>query len=138
MRSFIRQFFRHSLVGGTAFAIDYGLLIALTEIAGLYYLWSAILSFVVSVVFNYRFSMRFVFQRRTDISTQAEFIIFVMLSGFGLVMNTVLLWYLVTYTSMHYTVAKLLATLVVTIYNFFSRKACLEERDLISAKSSLT
>jgi putative flippase GtrA len=80
MRSFIRQFFRHSLVGGTAFAIDYGLLIALTEIAGLYYLWSAILSFVVSVVFNYRFSMRFVFQRRTDISTQAEFIIFVMLS----------------------------------------------------------
>lgn len=128
MRKFVNQFFRHSIVGGTAFAIDYGLLVALTEIAGLYYLWSAILSFVISMVFNYHFSMRFVFQRRSDLSRQLVFLIFTSLSSIGLVLNTVLLWYLVTFTNMHYQPAKLIATLIVTLYNFFSRKRYLEEK----------
>ncbi|SFQ29930.1 Putative flippase GtrA (transmembrane translocase of bactoprenol-linked glucose) [Lachnospiraceae bacterium XBB1006] len=132
MRNFVNQFLRHSLVGGTAFAIDYGLMIALTENAGFYYLWSAIISFVVSMLFNYCFSMRFVFQRRTDISRQLVFLIFTTLSSIGLAMNTVLLWYLVTLTNMHYQPAKLIATLVVTLYNFFSRKRYLEEKQIFN------
>lgn len=130
MRNFVNQFIRHTIVGGTAFAIDYGLLIALTERVGLYYLWSAVLSFVISMIFNYCFSMHFVFQRRTDISKQLVFLIFATLSSIGLAMNTMLLWYFVTYTAMHYQSAKLLATLVVTLYNFFSRKRYLEEKQI--------
>ncbi|MBE5905420.1 MAG: GtrA family protein [Lachnospiraceae bacterium] len=132
MRNFVNQFFRHSIVGGTAFAIDYGLLIALTEIAGVYYLWSAIISFVISMIFNYCFSMRFVFQCRTDISRQLVFLIFTTLSSIGLAMNTILLWYLVSFTDMHYQPAKLLATLLVTLYNFFSRKRYLEEKQVLN------
>lgn len=135
MRDFIKQFFRHSIVGGTAFLIDYGLMIAFTEIAGLYYLWSAILSFVISIIVNYVFSMRFVFKGRKDMPKQLEFVIFLSLSSVGLAMNTILLWYLVTYTSMHYTIAKILATFLVTIYNFFSRRRLLDDQEMVEERS---
>ncbi len=128
MRRFIKQFLRHSVIGGTAFLIDYSLLVMLTEVAGLYYLWSATISFVVSMIFNYRFSMRFVFKRRTDISRKREFFIFLVLSAVGLGMNTLLLWFIVRYTSIHYLIAKLIATGIVTIYNFSSRKRFLERK----------
>lgn len=129
MRNFIQQFIRHSMVGGTAFLIDYGLLIALTEVAGMYYLCSATVSFVISVIFNYRYSMRFVFNRRNDISKITEFTIFVALSGIGLVLNTILLWLFVDYANLHYSVAKLLAAVIVTVYNFNSRKRFLENHE---------
>ena len=41
------QLFRYSLVGGLAFVVDYGALVALTELAGLHYLWSAALAFTL-------------------------------------------------------------------------------------------
>lgn len=128
MKRFIKQFLRHSIVGGTAFLIDYSLLIVLTEVAGIYYLWSATISFIISLIYNYRFSMRFVFKRRTDISRTREFMIFLVLSAIGLGMNNLILWIIVHHVSMHYLLAKLLATGIVTIYNFFSRKRFLEKK----------
>lgn len=129
MKNFFQQFARHSAVGGTSFLIDYGLLIVLTEVAGMYYLCSATISFVVSIIFNYVYSMRYVFTRREDISKVAEFTIFIGLSFIGLVLNTALLWVLVDHTTMHYTVAKLLAAIIVTFYNFNSRKHFLDNRN---------
>lgn len=135
LKRFIKQFFRHAVIGGTAFLIDYGILILLTEVAGLYYLWSATISFVVSLIFNYRFSMRYVFKRRTDISREKEFLIFLVLSVIGLLLNTLLLWIMVDHTHIHYLIAKLLATGIVTIYNFFSRKRFLEKKKGKKAKT---
>ncbi|MCR4956141.1 MAG: GtrA family protein [Lachnospiraceae bacterium] len=128
MVRFIKQFFRHSVIGGIAFLIDYGLLFWFTEIVGIYYLVSAIISFTISMIFNYGFSMRYVFTRRDDISRRHEFVLFVILSVIGLIANTVLLWAIVKYTALHYMAAKLVATAIVTLYNFWSRKRYLEKR----------
>lgn len=117
------------MIGGVAFLIDYGLMVFLTEICGLYYLVSATISFIVSVIFNHRFSMRFVFERRDDLSRGKEFAIFTFLSTIGLVLNNFFLWALVSKAGIHYMIAKILSTGMVTMYNFFSRKYFLEKKE---------
>ena len=61
MRKLIKQIMRFGVVGASAFVIDYGLMIILTEICGINYLVSSGISFTVSVIFNYVLSVRWVF-----------------------------------------------------------------------------
>ena len=80
MKKLIAQFMKFGIVGVIAFVIDYGVMIFLTEVFGVPYLISTTISFVVSVIFNYFASMRFVFKRKDDMSRRREFIIFIVLS----------------------------------------------------------
>ena len=56
------------------------------------YLVSATISFTVSVVFNYLASMRYVFTHKEDMSRRREFVIFIILSVIGLLINNVCMW----------------------------------------------
>ncbi len=92
MEKLISQFMKFGEVGVIAFVIDYGLMVALTELAGVNYLISATISFTVSVVFNYLASMRYVFTHKQGLSRRREFVIFVVLSVIGLGVNDLLMW----------------------------------------------
>lgn len=61
MDKLISQIAKFGLVSIVCFGIDYGMLILLTELRDLDYLFSSGISFIVSVAMNYLFSMRFVF-----------------------------------------------------------------------------
>jgi len=127
MKALVRQIFKFGVVGIVAFGIDYGILILLTEVIGINYLVSATISFSVSVVFNYIASMRFVFKRKDRSPKTKEFMIFVLLSIVGLVLNDLLIWLGVSF-SFDYRLVKLVVTVIVMVYNFITRKLLLEER----------
>ena len=55
-----------------------------------------------------------------------EFIIFVVLSLGGLLLNQVMMYVFVDYMNVYYMLAKIVATAIVMIYNFISRKLILE------------
>ncbi len=122
----MEQFVKFGIVGVIATAIDFVALIALTEWAGMAPVASAAISFTLSVLFNYAASMRFVFQRREDISRSRELVIFVVLSLVGLFINEALMWLGVNVASLNYVLVKLLATVVVMLWNFLSRKRWLD------------
>lgn len=126
MRKLIDQFIRFAGVGTVAFFIDYGLMIFFTEVIGLFYMVSTSLSFTASVVFNYFFSMRYVFTHRKDISRGREFLIFVILSIIGLLLNNVGMYIGVEIAGIDYRITKILATMCVTIFNFFTRRLFLD------------
>ena len=126
MRKLINQFIKFAGVGTAAFFIDYGLMIFFTEIFNIYYLVSATMSFTISVIFNYVASMRFVFTHRTDLSRKREFIIFIVLSAMGLLLNNVGMYIGVDALRIDYRITKILATMCVTIFNFFTRRAFLD------------
>ncbi|MDM8270341.1 GtrA family protein [Thermophilibacter provencensis] len=126
MRGLLAQFAKFGVVGALAAVIDFGLLIALTELAHLDPVLSAAVSFTVSVIFNYAASMRFVFTRREDLGRGAELTLFVALSVVGLAINELLMWVGATVLGFHYVLVKVGATAVVMLWNFFSRKRWLE------------
>ena len=129
------QFLKFSVVGAIAFIIDFGTMVALRELLGFDPIIAAAISFSVSVVFNYVASMRYVFTRRDDLSRQRELIVFVVLSVIGLVINELIMWLGqeaftadgIDYANgPYYMGVKILATAVVMLWNFFSRKKWLD------------
>lgn len=127
VKKLIAQFMKFGIVGVIAFLIDYGLMVALTEFFGVPYLISNTISFTVSVVFNYVASMRYVFERRDDMSRRREFIIFVVLSIIGLILNDLFMWLFVSVWFIDYRIAKIIVTVLVAIWNFVTRKIFLEK-----------
>lgn len=118
---------KFGVVGLIAFFIDYGLLAFCTEVLGINYLVSATIGFTVSVVFNYFASMRYVFTHKQGMSRRKEFIIFVVLSIIGLLINNGCMWAGVELLGIHYLIVKIGATIIVALWNFITRKLLLDD-----------
>ena len=127
MKKLIAQCMKFGVVGVIAFIIDFGVMVFLTEVFAVPYLISTTIAFTVSVIFNYVASMRYVFVRKDDMSRRREFIIFVLLSVIGLVLNDVFMWLLVDFFFIDYRISKIITTVLVAIWNFVSRKIFLED-----------
>lgn len=129
MKKLISQFMKFGIVGVIAFVIDYGFMVLLTEVFGVPYLISTTVSFIISVIFNYFASMRFVFKRKDDMSRRREFIIFGVLSVIGLVINDVFMWLMVDFLFIDYRISKIVVTFIVAVWNFVTRKVFLEAKE---------
>lgn len=128
MKHLFKQIIKFGIVGTVAFVIDYLLLYVFVEYLGIYYLISSALSFTISVIFNYACSMKFVFVSRDDISKESEFVVFIILSIIGLIINQTMMWIMVDKLRIYYMFSKILVTLIVMIWNFISRKILLEKK----------
>ena len=126
MRRLVAQLMKFGVVGIIAFVIDYGVMVALTELLGLNPVLSATISFTVSVAFNYVASMRYVFTHRDGMSRRREFVIFVVLSIIGLGLNDLLMWLGTDTIGIDYRIVKIGATAIVMIYNFVTRRVLLD------------
>lgn len=127
MKKLIEQIMKFGIVGVLCFAIDYGLMIFLTEVFGISYLISSGISFSVSVIVNYKLSLKFVFKTDENRNKIIEFIIFVVLSVIGLGINQVLMWICVDKLHIFYMISKIGVTAVVMVYNFITRKLIIEK-----------
>ena len=126
MRKLIEQIMKFGVVGVIAFVIDFGVMVFLTEVFGIDPVISATVSFIISVIFNYAASMRYVFSHREGMSRTREFVIFVVLSAIGLGLNDLLIWAGTDLASFDYRLVKIFATAVVMVWNFVTRKIFLE------------
>ena len=129
MKKLFIQLFKFGIVGVVAAIVDVGLLTLLTEKFGVDVLISAAISFSVSVIVNYICSMKFVFHGKKQ-NKWKEFIIFLVLSIGGLLLNQLIMWFGVKWFSSHYLLVKVLAMLIVPIYNFITRKIFLESKEV--------
>ena len=127
VKGIVSQFLKFGIVGVIATAIDFGIMVALTELVGLPPVASAGISYGVSTVFNYLASMRYVFRHREELSRQREFVIFVTFSLIGLGLNELIMWAGgVVVGDEWYVLTKVVATALVMFWNFFSRKRWLD------------
>lgn len=128
MSKLMKQIVRFGVVGGLAFLVDYGVLWALVDLLGVNYLVASALSFAVSVIFNYVLSTLWVFECSGNGNRLHEFLVFVVLSVIGLLLNLAIMWLAVDVLGIHYLIAKIGSTGIVMVYNFVTRKLILERK----------
>ena len=125
-KKLIDQILKFGVVGGLAFLIDYGLLYVLTEFVCIHYLISSVISFTVSLIFNYILSIKWVFDV-TKKQTAKEITIFVILSVIGLGINQVVMYVGSDLLHIYYMLTKIVATAIVMVWNFVTRKIFIEK-----------
>ncbi len=124
----LMQIIKFVFVGGTAFLIDYYLLLFLTNTMNIHYVVSNVISFCVSVIYNYILSAFWVFEMDKNKSKTQTFVVFIVLSVIGLLINTVVVFLLYDATKIFaLSISKIIATAIVMVYNFVSRKIFLEK-----------
>lgn len=132
MKKLIEQILKFGVVGIIATVIDFGVLYVLSQPLGLDPVISAGISFCVSLVFNYVASMRYVFTHREGMSRSREFVIFLVLSLIGLAINEAIMAAGVAVlgnSALAVMGTKVLATAIVMVWNFVSRKKWLDAGD---------
>jgi putative flippase GtrA len=129
------QLLRYGVVGGFAFAVDLGTLVALTELAGCHYLVSATVGFALGVATNYLLSIFWVFHERTVRNRTTEFVVFLILGVLGLGINHLTLFVLTGLVGIHYTASKVVATGLTFVWNFVSRKLLLFTRARVAPQA---
>ncbi|MCR4802723.1 MAG: GtrA family protein [Lachnospiraceae bacterium] len=157
MKKLMAQIIKFGIVGVVATVVDwciYALLVKLYGVgpfAGLtdvmpernWNLVATTISFSVSVIVNYIGSMMFVFERRDDMSRTKEFTIFMILSIMGLGLNILIIYVMdpvvkpledlfapiAFIKSLIFMVPKVVATFLVLVWNFVTRKMFLEKKE---------
>ncbi|ODR94772.1 hypothetical protein AUC69_02825 [Methyloceanibacter superfactus] len=118
----LRQFVLYGAISVAALALDFGLLVFLTEYVGLYYLVSASISFLAGMLLVYVSSISFIFQERRLASKSLEVTSFAAIGIAGLALNGILLWCITTGTPLSYQLAKVPTAGIVFLFNYFARR----------------
>lgn len=119
------QFFRYQFVGGIAFLVDFFLLYFFTSICGFHYLFSGILSFIISVIVNYILSIKWVFNPDKINNPIVEFNSFLIISIIGLGFTELLLFVFTEYLHLYYLYSKIISAIIVLFWNFSARRVFL-------------
>ncbi|MBQ8201521.1 MAG: GtrA family protein [Clostridia bacterium] len=138
MNNRLKELLRFVFTGGLCFLIEYAALIALKEWLRMDVLIATPLAFLISVAVNYLMCVRWVFSGAKDGSRKAQ-LGFVLTSVMGLALNWVIMWALTAlfgqdgvllsvagFAVKVYMVNKAVATLLVMIWNYFSKRYVLK------------
>ena len=115
------EILRFCIVGGVSFVVDYSLLYMCTEFAGITYLYSSAIAFTTSVIINYWLCLIFVFKNKQKQSSKQK-ALFIGSSIVGLGLNQLCMYGFVEILGIYYMVAKIMATAIVTIWNYVMKR----------------
>ena len=101
------EFARYFWAGGLATLADFAVLLLLTEVFDINYLWSNLIAVSVGLVMSYVLCVRWVFLDRRYNRVALEFPLFVLTCIIGLLLNELLLWIFVEFGGIDYVLQKL-------------------------------
>lgn len=126
LRALLVQIQRFLVVGLLSFSVDYGLFVLFYDVLGWQYLIASSTSFAISLVLNYALTRKYVFVSNPGAHVGLEFALYLGLNVVALGLNQLILWLSVDSIGLSPLAGKLIATAVVLVYNFISRKLLLE------------
>lgn len=119
------QIIKFLIVGGTATIIDFFIFFILHDLIKQNTIISNIASFSISLIYNYIISIKWVFNVKKESKT--NFLIFLIFSLIGLIINTIIVYITIEKLKWYSLLCKVIATSIVMIFNFITRKKFLEE-----------
>ena len=121
------EVFRFLAVGGSCFVLEYVLLYTLTEFGGLDPLVSAPIAFTISLIVNYILCVTVVFHAEQQSASQMFFFVTTSLMGLGI--NQLVMWVFIDLAGLWYMFAKVIASAVVMIWNYFTKRYILNRKN---------
>lgn len=138
MNKLVKEIARFALTGGVCFLIEFTVLVLLKELLHMDTLIATPIAFVISVIVNYLLCVIWVFPGTKDGGAAAK-AGFVITSLIGLVLNellmlffrfawgeTLVLFTLAGFSATMYMLNKVIATLLIMIWNYLSKRAVLK------------
>ena len=122
------EFTRYFWAGSLTFLVDFLILLLLTEVGGVNYLWANLVAVSVGIVMSYLLSVKWIFLDRRYNRVVFELPIFVLICAAGIILNETLLWASVEFGDIHYLAAKVVVTAAIFAINFFVKKIILFRR----------
>ena len=116
------EFIRFLGAGSLVFIVDIMLLYVCTDLLGINYLLSNILSFSVALLVSYLLAIKWVFRYRKLTNVSLEFTMFSLIGLTCLASNEFAIWFLVELMAVYYLAAKVLATGFTFIFSFMLKK----------------
>ena len=114
--------FKFVVSGGLSACVNLGMLYLLTEYAHMYYLQSAVLSFVVAFFISFLLQKFWTFKDMRKEVIRQQMILFLILSLINLLINTLLIYVFVEYMHLWYVAAAVVSGVLLAISNFFTYK----------------
>ncbi len=121
------QIFKFVIVGGIATVIDWLIYFILYNLCSINPLIANIISFSISVIYNYLASVKWVFKVNNSKTKKQLFSEFMLFSILGLLLTEFLLWLFIAKLNIGGLVAKVISTAIVMVFNFVTRKIFLEK-----------
>ena len=135
----MKEILRFAVSGGVCFLIEFALLVLLRDTCGLDTLVATPIAFTVSVIVNYLFCVKWVFPDAGKQGNKARIAFFIS-SIMGLFLNEGLMWLfrvlfgedtvvmtVFGFTITMYMVNKVLATLIVMVWNYITKRYILKK-----------
>lgn len=126
IKKLLEQLVKFGIVGVIATLLEWIIFYICTNQLKIHYSISTIIGFSISTIFNYWASVKWVFDVNKEKSEKLNFILFVVLSIVGLGLNELILWICIEKFAIYNMIGKVIATGIVMVFNFITRKLFLE------------
>ena len=125
-RKNLGEVIRFLVAGGSCLLLELACLYAFTEWAGFHYLYSSAFAFIISVLVNYWLCRVWVFEGGKRKQSFKAASLFFGSSVAGLGINQLCMYTFVDILAIYYMAAKLLAAVIVTVWNFVLKRYALK------------
>lgn len=113
------QFLRFGLVGAFVSGVHLVLVFLLTDFFGVWYLYSTIISYTLATVINFTLQKVYVMRNRDVSQSHIQFVKYVLLVLFCLLINTLGMYAFVGFLGVSYLYAQVYMTVGLAIFTFF-------------------
>lgn len=104
-------------IGGACALLDLGLLYLLTDRLGIWYLFSGMLSFLVTATLNFALNKRFTFHNDSP-EYRRQYSKFILVAIMGLAINTMILFLCTSVLGVWYMASRVVASLTAMVWNY--------------------
>jgi len=121
-KELMNEFFKFALVGGIGTFVNLVILYLLTEEAGVYYLLSAVISFVFAMTHNFILNKTWAFKENLKLDVGKKYLQFVSVSISVLLINLFFLYIFTEVFGIYYLLSQVLAIGITLIINFMGNR----------------
>jgi len=116
-----KNFYYYFIIAGFCSLVDLGILYALTDLAGLFYLFSATFGFIAAQSLNYYLNRTFNFKSKSK-KIGKQLTMFIAVNTLGLGISLAILAFLVEVLGLWYILARIISMLIAFNFNYFVHK----------------